>query len=70
MAKGARIHGAEIHRKVQVNNYDWIGSEWVLECCNMIEKGGNLVESEETFEVRAEHVITATGNHAQDCKTS
>ena len=65
MAKGARIHGADIHRRVQVNKYDWTGSEWILGCCNMVEKGGNLVESEEPFEIRAEHVITATGNHAQ-----
>ena len=65
MAKGARIHGADIHRRVQVNKYEWTGSEWILGCCNMVEKGGNLVESEEPFEIRAEHVITATGNHAQ-----
>ena len=31
----------------------------------MAEKGGNLVPSDETFEIRAEHVVTATGNHAQ-----
>ena len=31
----------------------------------MVERGGNLVLSDETFEVRAEHVVTATGNHAQ-----
>ena len=31
----------------------------------MADRGGNLVPTEETFEVRAEHVVTATGNHAQ-----
>jgi dimethylglycine dehydrogenase len=31
----------------------------------MVEKGGNLVPGDETWEVRAEHVVTATGNHAQ-----
>jgi len=31
----------------------------------MIEVGGNLIPSEETFEIHAEHVVTATGNHAQ-----
>lgn len=31
----------------------------------MVEKGGNLVTSDETFEIACEHVVTATGNHAQ-----
>jgi dimethylglycine dehydrogenase len=31
----------------------------------MVEKGGNLVASDESFEIHAEHVVTATGNHAQ-----
>ncbi|MBW6507784.1 MAG: FAD-dependent oxidoreductase [Rhodobacteraceae bacterium] len=65
MAKGARQHGAEILRKVQVQGYRWTGAEWVVTLCHMVEKGGNLVESPETFEIRAEHVVTATGNHAQ-----
>ena len=65
MAKGARQHGAEIIRKVQVQGYRWTGSEWVVTLCHMAEKGGNLVETSETFEIRAEHVVTATGNHAQ-----
>ena len=65
MAKGARMQGVEIHRRIQVNNYQWSGSEWVLECCNMVEKGGNLIQVDEPFKITAEHVITATGNHAQ-----
>ena len=65
MAKGARQHGAEIMRRVQVDGYRWTGSEWVVSCTKMVEKGGNLVPSDEHFEITAEHVVTATGNHAQ-----
>ncbi|TVR46179.1 MAG: FAD-dependent oxidoreductase [Rhodobacteraceae bacterium] len=65
MAKGARQHGAEIMRKVQVDGYRWTGSEWIVSCSRMVEKGGNLIPSEERFEITAEHVVTATGNHAQ-----
>jgi dimethylglycine dehydrogenase len=65
MAKGARQRGVEIVRRVQVDGYRWTGSEWVVSCVRMVEKGGNLVPSEERFEVVAEHVVTATGNHAQ-----
>jgi dimethylglycine dehydrogenase len=65
MAKGARQHGAEIVRRAQVDNYRWTGSEWVVTGHMMVEKGGNLIASEETFEITAEHVVTATGNHAQ-----
>lgn len=65
MAKGARMAGATIERRIQVNAYRWTGSEWVVTCERMVEKGGNLVPSGEEFEIRAEHVVTATGNHAQ-----
>ncbi|TRW97317.1 FAD-dependent oxidoreductase [Paracoccus sp. M683] len=65
MAKGARMAGATIERRVQVNGYLWNGDEWVVTCEKMVEKGGNLVPSGEVFEIRAEHVVTATGNHAQ-----
>ena len=41
------------------------GSEWRVTCTKMVEKGGNLVASEEQVVVTAEHVVTATGNHAQ-----
>ena len=65
MAKGARQLGATIERRIQVNGYKWTGSEWIVTCARMVEQGGNLVASDETFEIRAEHVVTATGNHAQ-----
>ena len=65
MAKGARQHGAHIERKWQVDAYRWTGSEWVVTARKMAEKGGNLVPTEETVEITAEHVVTATGNHAQ-----
>ena len=65
MAKGARQRGVEIVRKAQVDSYLWTGSEWIVSGRIMVEKGGNLLPSEETFEIRAEHVVTATGNHAQ-----
>lgn len=65
MAKGARMAGCSIERKIQVNGYQWTGSEWIVTCEKMGEKGGNLVPTGELFEIRAEHVVTATGNHAQ-----
>ena len=65
MAKGARQHGATFERKVQVDGYRWTGDEWIVSCTRMVEKGGNLVPSDETFDINAEHVVTATGNHAQ-----
>jgi dimethylglycine dehydrogenase len=65
MAKGARQKGVEIVRKAQVDAYRWTGSEWIVSGRMMVEKGGNLLPGEETFEITAEHVVTATGNHAQ-----
>ncbi|WP_313352715.1 FAD-dependent oxidoreductase [Paracoccus sp. (in: a-proteobacteria)] len=65
MARAARMAGATIERKIQVNGYEWTGEEWIVTCEKMIEKGGNLVPSGEPFQIRAEHVVTATGNHAQ-----
>ena len=65
MAKGARQRGVEIYRKLQVDSYEWTGSEWIVRGVKMAERGNNLVPSEEPFEIRAEHVVTATGNHAQ-----
>lgn len=65
MAKGARQRGVEIYRKMQVDSYHWTGSEWIVRGTIMVEKGGNLVPGEEKFEIHAEHVVTATGNHAQ-----
>ncbi|MBN2630251.1 MAG: FAD-dependent oxidoreductase [Rhodobacteraceae bacterium] len=65
MAKGARQLGATIERRVQVNGYRWTGSDWVVSCVRMVEVGGRLVPSDDRFEIVAEHVVTATGNHAQ-----
>jgi dimethylglycine dehydrogenase len=65
MAKGARQLGCAIERKWQVDAYRWTGSEWVVSLTKMVEKGGNLVPSDEKAEITAEHVVTATGNHAQ-----
>lgn len=65
MAKGARQHGATIERKIQVNGYRWTGSEWIVTCERMADRGGMLVPTGEVIEVHAEHVVTATGNHAQ-----
>jgi dimethylglycine dehydrogenase len=65
MAKGARQHGVTIERKWQVDGYEWTGSEWRVTCTKMVEVGGNLVPSKEQVVITAEHVVTATGNHAQ-----
>jgi dimethylglycine dehydrogenase len=65
MAKGARQLGATIERRIQVDGYRWTGSEWVVSCNRMVEQGGRLVPSDDRFEIVAEHVVTATGNHAQ-----
>ena len=65
MAKGARQHGVTIERKWQVDGYKWTGSEWIVSITKMVERGGNLLPSDETAEIHAEHVVTATGNHAQ-----
>ncbi|SHF16983.1 dimethylglycine dehydrogenase [Litoreibacter ascidiaceicola] len=65
MAKGARQHGVTIERKWQVDGYEWTGSEWRVTVTKMVEKGGNLVPSDEQTVITAEHVVTATGNHAQ-----
>ncbi|RVT85571.1 FAD-dependent oxidoreductase [Rhodobacteraceae bacterium CCMM004] len=65
MAKGARQHGAVIERKWQVDRYTWTGAAWEVELVRMGEKGGNLIALDERVTVRAEHVVTATGNHAQ-----
>jgi dimethylglycine dehydrogenase len=65
MAKGARQFGAQFERRVQVDGYFWTGDEWIVTCRRMVEQGGNLVPSDDTFIIHAEHVVTATGNHAQ-----
>ena len=65
MAKGARQRGVEIVRKMQADAFHWNGTHWEVTCSKMIEKGGNLVASDEQVVITAEHVVTASGNHAQ-----
>lgn len=65
MAKGARQRGVIIERKWQVDGYAWCKDHWDVTCTKMTEKGGNLVPTDEQVVVHAEHVVTATGNHAQ-----
>ncbi|QFS81507.1 4-methylaminobutanoate oxidase (formaldehyde-forming) [Roseivivax sp. THAF40] len=65
MAKGARQRGVSIERKWQVDGYHWTGDHWEVTVTKTVEKGGNLVPSEEQMVIHAEHVVTATGNHAQ-----
>ncbi|MDA9207635.1 FAD-dependent oxidoreductase [Octadecabacter sp.] len=65
MAKGARQRGVIIERKWQADAFHWNGDAWEVTCTKMIEKGGNLVPSDEQIVITAEHVVTASGNHAQ-----
>jgi len=65
MAKGARQHGATIERKWQVDGYDWQGDHWAVSVTRMEDRGGNLVATDDRTVIHAEHVVTATGNHAQ-----
>ena len=65
MAKGARQRGVTIERKWQADAFDWTGTHWEVTCTKMVEKGGNLVQSEEQIVITAEHVVTASGNHVQ-----
>ncbi len=65
MAKGARQRGVMIERKWQADAFHWTGSHWEVTATKMVEKGGNLVPSDEQIVVTAEHVVTASGNHAQ-----
>jgi dimethylglycine dehydrogenase len=65
MAKGARQRGVEIVRRMQADAFEWTGTHWEVTCTKMVEKGGNLVASDEQVVITAEHVVTASGNHAQ-----
>jgi dimethylglycine dehydrogenase len=65
MAKGARQRGVMIERKWQVDGYHWNGTEWDVTVTKMEDRGGNLVATDHREVIRAEHVVTATGNHAQ-----
>ena len=65
MAKGARQRGVMIERKWQADAFEWKGDHWDVTLTKMVEKGGNLVPSDEQIVVSAEHVVSASGNHAQ-----
>ena len=65
MAKGARQRGVEIVRKMQADSFHWTGTHWEVTCTKMVEQGGNLVPGDEQVVITAEHVVTASGNHAQ-----
>ncbi len=65
MAKGARQRGVEIVRRLQADKFHWNGAAWEVTCTRMVEKGGNLVPGDEQVVITAEHVVTASGNHAQ-----
>ncbi|HAR54194.1 MAG TPA: diguanylate cyclase, partial [Roseovarius nubinhibens] len=47
MAKGARQRGVMIERKWQADAFHWTGEAWEVTCTKMVEKGGNLVPSDE-----------------------
>ncbi|WP_102107296.1 GcvT family protein [Oceaniglobus roseus] len=65
MAKGARQRGVTIESRWQVDGYVWAGDHWDVTVTKMAERGGNLVPTDEQVVIRAEHVVTCTGNHAQ-----
>lgn len=65
MAKGARQRGVMIERRWQADAFHWTGEAWEVTATKMVEKGGNLVPSDEQIVITAEHVVTASGNHAQ-----
>ena len=65
MAKGARQRGVTIERRWQADEYRWAGDHWEVTLTKMSEKGGNLIPTDERQVIHAEHVVTATGNHAQ-----
>ena len=65
MAKGARQRGVTIERKWQADGFAWKGDHWDVTLTKMIERGGNLVASDDQIVVSAEHVVTASGNHSQ-----
>ncbi|MEL6316335.1 MAG: FAD-dependent oxidoreductase, partial [Pseudomonadota bacterium] len=65
-AKGARDRGAEVQRRRQVDAIARAPSgDWIVSGRVMVEQGNRLTPSEETFEITAEIVVSATGNHAQ-----
>ncbi|MGR3436027.1 MAG: GcvT family protein [Shimia sp.] len=65
LAAGARAEGVRIEPRWQADAFDWTGAAWRVTLTHMVERGGNLVPSDEVRVVTAEHVVTASGNHAQ-----
>ncbi|MEL7264281.1 MAG: FAD-dependent oxidoreductase, partial [Planctomycetota bacterium] len=61
----ARQRSVMIERKWQADGFEWKGDHWDVTLTKMVEKGGNLVQGDEQIVVSAEHVVTASGNHAQ-----
>jgi dimethylglycine dehydrogenase len=57
--------GVVVERRWQADSYSWTGDHWDVVLTKMVETGGNLVPSGEQVTIAAEHVVTATGNHAQ-----
>ena len=64
-AKAARDLGVEIFRKVEAKNFTYLNNQWEVTVDYMEEKGGNLIPNGEQFITKCDHLITATGNHAQ-----
>jgi glycine/D-amino acid oxidase-like deaminating enzyme len=65
MAKGARQRGVEIERKWQVDGYRLDRGSLGRDLHQDGREGRQPRPSDEQVEIRAEHVVTATGNHAQ-----
>jgi dimethylglycine dehydrogenase len=65
MAKGARKQGAMIDRKWHDEAYQRNATAWEVNLTKKVERCGNHDESDEQIVVTAEHVVTASGNHAQ-----
>ena len=64
-AKAARDLGVEIFRKVEAAHFTNLNNGWEVSGDYMEEKGGNLIPTGEKFITKCDHLITATGNHAQ-----
>ena len=66
MAKGARQNGVEIVRKAQVDSYRAPQRPLDRQRLDDGREGRQSgADSDETFEIECEVVVTATGNHAQ-----
>jgi len=72
MAKGARQRGVMIERKWQADAFHWNGTHWEVTATKMVEKGGNLVASDEqiviTWQPRAAHRKNARYQDACDTR--